>query len=97
MAYDPAVDLAAIRCPVLAVTGAKDLQVDAADVARIGSRVAGPFTGQTPEHLTHLLRSDVGRPTIAGYRKLLAQPVDEELLRTITSWTVSHVRPSDTS
>ena len=97
MAYDPAVDLAAVRCPVLAVTGAKDLQVDAADVARIGSLVAGRFTGRTPDHLTHLLRSDVGRPTIAGYRKLLARPMDEELLRTITSWTVSQLGPSETA
>ena len=89
MAYDPAVDLAAIRCPVLAVTGAKDLQVDSTDVARIGTLVAGPFTGETPENLTHVLRSQLGRPTIGSYRKLLEQPVDDELLRTITSWTVS--------
>ena len=56
MAYDPARDLAAVRCPVLAITGANDIQVDPDDVARIGELVAAPFTGETPEGLTHLLR-----------------------------------------
>jgi uncharacterized protein len=58
MAYDPAVDLAAIRCPVLAITGAKDLQVDAADVAHIGSLVAGPFMDAVPRGAVgHVLTS----------------------------------------
>ena len=41
MAYDPALDLAAIRCPVLAITGRSDLHVDPDDVERIGALVAG--------------------------------------------------------
>ena len=35
MAYDPTDDLRTIRCPVLAVTGQNDVQVDPDDVARI--------------------------------------------------------------
>ena len=60
MAYDPTVDLVAIECPILAITGTKDLQVNPEDVARIGSAVAGPFTGEAPKDLTDILRSRPG-------------------------------------
>jgi pimeloyl-ACP methyl ester carboxylesterase len=86
MVYDPAQDLRAIRCPVLAVTGRKDLQVDAGDVERIGSLVAGPFTGSMPEDLTHLLRRDHGRPGLASYRRQLREPVDAALVEQVASW-----------
>jgi hypothetical protein len=55
---------ASIRCPVLAVTGRKDIQVDPDDVAHIGGLVSGPFTGETPAELTHLLRVHPGPPGI---------------------------------
>ena len=58
MTYDPAADLVAINRPVLAVTGMKDVQVDPADVAVIGRMVTGPFEGETPDDLTHVLRRD---------------------------------------
>jgi hypothetical protein len=72
-------------------------QVPAGRIGEWSCRRDPALTGETPEHLTHVLRSDVGRPTIGGYRKLLEQPVDDELLRTITSWTVSRMGPSRTS
>jgi pimeloyl-ACP methyl ester carboxylesterase len=86
MAYDPADDLRAIRCPVLAVTGRKDLQVDPSDVERIGSFVAGPFTGSTPDQLTHVLRSDGGRPSLGSYGRQLREPVDAALLEQVVTW-----------
>jgi uncharacterized protein len=85
MSYDPAGDLPAIRCPVLAITGGNDVQVDAGDVERIGALVEGPFTGLTPETLTHLLRTDP-KPGLAGYRSQLKRPVDAQLLRTVAAW-----------
>lgn len=48
MAHDPGPDLARIDRPVLAITGSRDIQVDPADVARIGRLVTGPFDGETP-------------------------------------------------
>jgi uncharacterized protein len=78
MPYDPVPDLRAIRCPVLAVTGANDVQVDPGDVARIGELVSGPFTGHTPEGLTHVLRR--GPAGLGGYAAQLERPVDPELL-----------------
>lgn len=86
MAYDPAPALAAIDRPVLAITGGKDIQVDPADVARIGTLVTGPFTGEVPSDLTHLLRTDFGRPGLGRYRAQLARPVDAGLLHRVSAW-----------
>ena len=46
--HDPRDDLAALMCPLLAITGRKDLQVDADDVATMAATVQGPFHGETP-------------------------------------------------
>ncbi len=86
LAHDPAPDLAALSCPVLAITGHKDLQVDAADVAAIGSAVAGPFTGETPPDLTHLLRTEDGPAGILSYRRQMQRPVDPALVDTVVAW-----------
>ena len=86
MAYDPALDLAAIRCPVLAVTGGKDIQVDAADVDRMRALVTAPFTGHTPADLTHVLRTTSGPPGLAGYRGQLRQPPDPALVEQVAAW-----------
>jgi uncharacterized protein len=90
MTYDPAADLAAIRCPVLAITGRSDIQVDAGDIACIGRAVSAPFTGETPEALSHILRTQRGRPSLASYPAQLRRPVDADLLERIAGW-VEHV------
>ena len=87
MAYDPEPDLRTVRCPVLAVTGRKDVQVDPDDIARIGAIVGAEFEGATPETLTHLLRRHAGPPGLATYRAQLGEPVDPELLEQIAVWT----------
>jgi uncharacterized protein len=89
MAYDPASDLGALRCPVLAITGAADLQVDPDDVARIGQLVAGPFAGSTPEDLTHVLRVHGGRPSLPSYPAQLKRPVDAGLLDAVAGWVAA--------
>ena len=81
MAYDPEPDLRTVRCPVLAVTGRKDVQVDPDDVARIGAIVGAEFEGATPETLTHLLRRHAGPPGLATYRAQLGRPVDPRSAR----------------
>jgi predicted acyl esterase len=85
MSYDPTADLRAIRCPVLAITGMHDVQVDAWDVERIGKLVRGPFTGMTPPMLTHVLRTHP-HPGLASYRAQLKRPVDAKLLATVSTW-----------
>ena len=65
----------------------KDLQVDPEDVSRIGALVAGPFDGEIPADLTHVLRRQAGPPSLSAYRALLRGPVDAALLDRIASWT----------
>jgi uncharacterized protein len=89
MAFDPAPDLQGISCPVLAITGDSDLQVDADDVARIGRLVPGPFTGYTPGALTHVLREHVGPPSLGSYPAQLKQPVDARLVEQVVAWTAA--------
>jgi alpha-beta hydrolase superfamily lysophospholipase len=91
LAHDPAPDLAAVDRPVLAVTGDKDVQVDPADVARIGRLVTGPFDGDVPAGLTHLLRRDAGPPGLTRYRAQLARPVDGCVTERIVAWVRSRL------
>jgi uncharacterized protein len=86
MAHDPARDLPAVRCPVLAITGADDIQVDPDDVARIGELVQGPFTGETPEGMTHLLRLHDAPPSLSSYRAQMKEPADAALLGRVAAW-----------
>ncbi|MCP4965619.1 MAG: alpha/beta hydrolase [bacterium] len=86
MAHDPGLELAAIRTPVLAVTGAKDLQIDPAELAVIGDQVQGPCQTESPHDLTHVLRSEPGKPKLSDYPDLIVRPVDAELLQLLTAW-----------
>jgi uncharacterized protein len=90
VAYDPAPALARITVPVLAITGAQDLQVPPEDVAAIGRLVQGPFEGHVVPDLSHLLRPDPDSIGPRGYRRQLRQPVSPEVLRLITDWITSH-------
>ena len=92
MAYDPRNDLPVISGPVFAITGRKDIQVDADDVATIGRLVDGPFHGVTPADLTHLLRSDAGPPGLSGYRRQLRRPPDPTLVNDIATWMMAQLR-----
>ena len=69
--------------PVLAVTGRKDLQVDADDVERMRELVTAPFEGETPAELTHLLRTQHGRHGLDTYAAQLTAPMDADLIERI--------------
>ena len=86
MHYDPAPDLSRIACPVLAITGRSDVQVDCRDVEQMGRTVCSEFTGYTPEHLTHLLRIDAGPPGLCTYPAQMRRPVDAGALNVISAW-----------
>ena len=90
MSFDPMPDLGKISCPVLAITGRHDIQVDPSDIEKIGGAVQGPFSGHSPDQLTHILRVHPGRPSLESYRGQLSQPVEPALLTIITEWAASH-------
>ncbi len=86
LAQDPRPHLAAIHVPVLAITGDKDIQVDAADLDEISPLVPGEVHTRRIPDLTHLLRRDPGPPSLRSYRRLLRQPADARLLDDVAAW-----------
>ena len=89
--YDPRADLAAIRIPLLAITGGADLQVDPADLAVMAQLVPHADTRCVPG-LTHLLRVDSRAPSPLAYPRLLRRPVDPGLLNAVGTWLADHLR-----
>lgn len=86
LAFDPVPYLARITAPVLAITGDKDLQVNAEDLQIIQDTVAGPVEVHREQDLTHLLRRDEGPPNLAAYDRLARQPTDAAVLERVTAW-----------
>jgi uncharacterized protein len=86
LAHDPRADLARLTVPVLALTGDKDLQVPADDLAVIAATVPGPVEVRRAPDLTHTLRRQGRAPSMRHYREELRRPVDPEVLATVVAW-----------
>lgn len=86
MAHDPSVSLAKIAIPILALTGSKDLQVNPADVERIGELVTGECSAHVVDDVTHLLRSESGPATVRTYKKQVKRPVEHRVLVQTSEW-----------
>jgi pimeloyl-ACP methyl ester carboxylesterase len=84
--HDPREDLRRIRVPVLAVTGAKDVQARPDDLTAVADLVAGPVETHRMPDLTHTLRRQPGPASLRSYREELRRPVDAELLALVSSW-----------
>ena len=74
--------------PVLAITGKADFQ---ADYHRLEAfRSESNIRCFAPEGLTHILRVNEGKNSLLNakktYRKLMKEPLDAELIRTIKDW-----------
>jgi pimeloyl-ACP methyl ester carboxylesterase len=94
VAHDPALALAGVSVPVLAITGGHDLQVPPGDVEVMGQLVHGPFEGHVVADLSHLLRPDPDSIGPRGYRRQTRQPVNAEILRLVTDWVTRHWGPA---
>jgi pimeloyl-ACP methyl ester carboxylesterase len=90
LAYNPADDLPKIKVPVLAVTGEKDIQVDANDLNLMAEIVRAPFEYHILPDVTHLLRPSAGEPSISDYKKLVKEPLDPRILELILAWLRAH-------
>ena len=86
MAYDATDTLRKVTVPVLAITGAQDLQIPPDDIETMRSVVGGPFEGHVVDDLSHILRSDPEGVGPRGYRRAVRQPVSSELLALVTAW-----------
>ena len=81
--------LARLRCPLLAINGAKDLQVPPADAQTVAQLAGGGGDWEVVPDLTHVLRRDPGPPSLAHYKRLCAEPVDAEVLARVRDWIVA--------
>jgi len=91
MAYNPDDDLPQVRVPMLAVTGAKDLQVNPSDLRHMAERVPHDFEWRELPNVTHLLRAEAGTPSLATYTEQVKHSVDQRLLSTVSDWLLRHV------
>ncbi|PSK95456.1 hypothetical protein CLV63_115118 [Murinocardiopsis flavida] len=90
--HDTRADLTAVEVPVLAVTGAKDIQVDPADLDEIRRLVPGGAEVHRVPDLTHVLRLDPRPHSVRSYRRLLRDPVDPDLLALVAGWLGPRLR-----
>ncbi|MGY2082213.1 alpha/beta hydrolase family protein [Blastococcus sp. SYSU DS0539] len=90
MAHDPREDLRRTTVPVLAITGAKDLQVQPADLAVVAATVGGPVETHLVPDLTHTLRRQPGPASLSAYKRELRSPVDAEVVTTVVEWCTRH-------
>lgn len=91
LTYDPREDLAAVRVPLLAVTGTNDFSVDHRDLDVIAGLVPGPVETRHVPDLTHLLRRDPRPATGRSYREQARRPVDAELLEDVAAWSAANL------
>lgn len=90
--FDPKPLLQKNRSPVLAITGAKDLQVDPRDLEAIADLVPDQVDTVRVPDLTHLVRRDLAPPSLRAYRRLVGEPVDADVLSLVADWTAGHLR-----
>ncbi|MBY0122032.1 alpha/beta hydrolase [Bacillus sp. S/N-304-OC-R1] len=93
--YNMTPDLEAITCPIIAITGDKDVQVDPTHVQVFAEKVNGPAEGYNVVKMNHLLRdqeepvSSIKVKTI--YKKGLTNPLSHEMLTLIKQWSEKYM------
>jgi pimeloyl-ACP methyl ester carboxylesterase len=90
LAYNPSEDLKNTHTPVLAITGSKDIQVNPADLERMAQLVGGEFESHMLPDVTHMLRTDSGKPRVDNYPEQLRRPVDARILELVSDWLHRH-------
>ena len=91
--YKQGQDLKKLKCPVLALNGEKDIQVDAAmNLAAIQERITGNgnknVTVKAYPNLNHLFQT-CEKGTLAEYGQL-EETISPEVLKDITDWILKH-------
>jgi pimeloyl-ACP methyl ester carboxylesterase len=86
MEYDPVYTVQNVTCPVLAISGEKDIQVDPQDAANIAEMARGEVEHHIIPNMTHLLRLDYGTPSLLEYKRLLKRDIDRSMLDIMVTW-----------
>lgn len=90
MSYNVCEYLEEVTCPVLAITGEKDLQVPPDHARLIADIVKGESEWHVITDMNHMLRTYEGEHTMLRlmkeYKTQLNQPIDRELFDKMTAW-----------
>lgn len=84
--YDPVYTMFNVKCPIIAITGDKDIQVDPEDAVKVAEIAKGEVEYHIVPNLTHILRPDDGPASIFSYKRLLKQDIDPRVLELINAW-----------
>lgn len=88
--YNVCDHLEKVTCPVLAITGEKDVQVPPEHARKIAELVKGEAEWYIVPDMNHILRKYEGDHTMLGllkeYKKQLGQPIDKELFDKMEVW-----------
>jgi uncharacterized protein len=88
--FDVSKPLQNVTCPVLAITGTKDVNVKISDLEKIKTLVQGECETHIIQDMTHLLRKTDIEYSISkimnNNKKSLKQPIDPELKDIIVEW-----------
>lgn len=84
--YDPVYTMQNVTCPLLAISGEKDIQVDPQDVVQIAELSRGDVEHHIIPNMTHLLRLDYGTPSLLEYKRLLKKDIDRSMLDIMVTW-----------
>lgn len=93
--YEIAEDLAAVTCPVLAITGLKDVQVNPDHVKVFVEKVNGPGEAHNISMMNHLLRDQEEEVSMIKlksiYKKSFKKPLSQEMLSIIKKWAETYM------
>lgn len=88
--FDVSKSLQKVTCPILAITGTKDVNVKVSDLEKIKTLVQGECETHIIQDMTHMLRKTDVEYSISKImninKKSLKQPIDSELNDKIISW-----------
>ena len=88
--FDVSKPLQKVTCPVLAITGSKDVNVKVGDLEKIKALVQGECETHIIQNMTHMLRKTDVEYSISkimnNNKNSIQQPVDRELKDKIIAW-----------
>lgn len=91
LSYNPQKDLQNIKVPILAITGEKDIQVDAQGLKDMADIVKAPFEYHIIPNVSHILREEVDSKGLADYANQVKKPIDKRITSTILDWLKKRV------
>lgn len=93
--YENEDDLVSITCPVLAITGLKDVQVNPQHVKLFVEKVNGPGEAYNISRMNHLLRDQEEESSMIKlksiYKKGFKEPLSPEMLSIIKNWAEKYM------